>query len=72
MKALIRIICAYALLNLSACSVNIAPWERGYLAKPHMSFQTDALGGSIRKHMYHSKEASSGGHNAGGGGCGCS
>ena len=54
-----------------ACTPNIRPWERGILAKPHMSTQGNAIEASLRKHMQVSKEASSGGHNAGGGGCGC-
>ena len=56
----------------SACTPNISPWERGILAKPQMSFQSNALESSLRKHMQHSKEASTGGHSTGGGGCGCS
>ena len=53
------------------CTPNISPWERGILAKPHMSTQPNAIEASLRQHMQVSKEASSGGHNAGGGGCGC-
>ena len=63
---------AIALLLLTACTPNISPWERGILAKPHMAYQSSPLESSLRKHIQASKEASSGGHNAGGGGCGCS
>ena len=60
------------ILLLTACTPNIAPWERGILAKPHMAAGSSALESSLRKHMQASKEASSGGHSSGGGGCGCS
>jgi len=56
---------------LTACTPNIRPWERGILAKPHMATQTNAIQESLRQHMQISKESSSGGHSAGGGGCGC-
>jgi len=54
-----------------ACTPNIRPWERGILAKPHMATGSNAIEAALRQHMLVSKEASSGGHNAGGGGCGC-
>lgn len=59
------------LLLLTACTPKIMPWERGILAKPHMAPQTNPIEASLRSHMQMSKEASSGGHRAGGGGCGC-
>ena len=62
---------AISLLLLTACTPNISPWERGILAKSHMAVGSNALESSLRKHMQVSKEASSGGHSSGGGGCGC-
>ena len=59
------------ILLLSSCTTHVAPWERGYLAKPHMSPVSNSLEASLRHHIQVSKEASSGGHSAGGGGCGC-
>ncbi|WP_031434390.1 DUF4266 domain-containing protein [Methylomarinum vadi] len=64
-------ICLGISILLSACSPAIKPWERGTLAKPHMALQPNAIEASLRRHMQLSKEASSGGHSAGGGGCGC-
>ncbi len=64
-------ICLCSLLFLNACTPNIKPWERGILAKPQMALQSHALERALRHHMQISKEASSGGHSAGGGGCGC-
>lgn len=55
---------------LAACS-SVSPWERGILAKPEMAWEPDSLRGKLKEHVYFSKEGSSGGYGAGGGGCGC-
>ncbi|MFZ4700332.1 MAG: DUF4266 domain-containing protein [Candidatus Methylumidiphilus sp.] len=55
---------------LSACTT-VAPWERGNLAKPHMALNPSPMQSTLRSHQYGSREASSGGGVAGGGGCGC-
>lgn len=56
-----------------ACSSleTVQPWEKGYLAKPEMTFEGDRLENAYMEHIYFSKEAASGGAGAGGGGCGC-
>ncbi|MEJ2756168.1 MAG: DUF4266 domain-containing protein, partial [Gammaproteobacteria bacterium] len=41
------------------------------LAKPEMEGVPDVIEGKMRDHVYFSKEGSSGGASAGGGGCGC-
>jgi hypothetical protein len=57
---------------LLGCAVEpVAAWERDYLARPEMAWDPDALSSSYRNHVHFSKEASSGGATAGGGGCGC-
>ena len=61
-----------AALLLGGCStVHVAPYDRGYLARPDMAF--DASQGTARamEKIYPSKEAASGGASVGGGGCGC-
>ena len=58
------------ILFLTGCTP-VMPWERGYLAKAHMSPSSNAIDESLRYHMQVSKEASSGGHSSAGGGCGC-
>lgn len=58
------------LLILSGCST-VQPWQRGTLAKPEMEWSPDRLEASLDNHVYFSKEASSGGTAAAGGGCGC-
>jgi len=49
----------------------VKPWERGTLARDDMQLVTDALELSVDEHIYFSKEASTGGVNVQGGGCGC-
>lgn len=55
---------------LGACT-QVRPWEKGLLAKEEMAWRTDALEGALNDHIFFSKEASSGGSTAAGGGCGC-
>jgi hypothetical protein len=57
-------------LLLSACET-VKPWERGSLAKEEMQWDTDRMDTAVRKQTQLSKEASSGGSGAAGGGCGC-
>jgi hypothetical protein len=49
----------------------VQPWERGILAKDEMQWQPDVMDAQLRNQIYASKEASSGGTGAAGGGCGC-
>jgi len=46
-------------------------WERGTLAKPEMAIDSYPMETILNNHIFFSKEASNGGHNAVGGGCGC-
>ena len=55
---------------LTGCS-QVQPWESGYLAKQEMAWDSDPLERALNDHIFFSKEASSGGNIAAGGGCGC-
>lgn len=55
---------------LGACAP-VQPWERGHLAQANMALSADPLRDAMDEHVYNSKEASSGGIGAAGGGCGC-
>lgn len=56
---------------MSGCA-QVAPWERGTLAKSHMALDPNPLQSSIRGHIYGSREAAASINSAGGGGgCGC-
>ena len=57
-------------LILSACSP-VRPWERGLLARPEMQWDPNVLQSGLYGQVYYSKEASRGGANAAGAGCGC-
>lgn len=58
------------LIVLSCGCTTVKPWQRGYLSKEVMNSQ-DTLRNSLDNHIYFSKEGSSGGGQAAGGGCGC-
>ena len=57
-------------LMLASCTP-VRAWERGHLAKREMAWEPDGLKSALDRHVFFSKEASSGGNSAAGGGCGC-
>jgi hypothetical protein len=60
-----------ASMLLGGCA-SVAPWERGYLAKPQMAMEPNPEQRSLRVHAYRSRESAAGwGEATGGGGCGC-
>ena len=65
-----RILLLGCLSMLAACQT-VQPWERGTLAREDMQWQPDTMDARLRSHTYFSKEGSSGGDGAAGGGCGC-
>ncbi len=61
-----------AVLTLAGCSnAPVQAWEKGDLARQEMSWSPDPMQAALRDHVATSKEGSSGGIGAGGGGCGC-
>jgi len=61
-----------ATVALAGCgTLGVQPWQRGNLAKPEMALNSDPLTASADDHIYFSKEATSGGRDFTGGGCGC-
>ncbi len=68
MKAASVILLALSLI--SSCET-VNPWERGILARPEMQLETNALDSKLKNQIYYSKEASSGGSEVAGAGCGC-
>jgi hypothetical protein len=67
----VRIACIAALAAATVGCAAVQPWEKGYLAKPEMTFEADPLQARFEQHIYFSKENASGGYGVGGGGCGC-
>ena len=49
----------------------VAPYQRGYLARPDMSLEESAGTAKALEKTFAAKEAASGGGSVGGGGCGC-
>lgn len=71
MQLFLRIVLACSLpVWLSSCTP-VQAWERGTLARPEMALEPDTMEQALNNHVYFSKEASSGGNSASGGGCGC-
>lgn len=64
---------AMLVLPLTGCFTiePVQAWEKGTLAKPEMTFDSDPLDKGFKEHIYSSKESASGGSGVGGGGCGC-
>ena len=65
-----RLMIGMALLLIAGCST-VQPWDRDLLAQKKMSFNPAPMLQAVDEHIYFSKEASMGGMDAGGGGCGC-
>ena len=66
----LSVIAVIAFAAGSGCKT-VEPWQRGTLARDDMAWQTDVMDATLKDHIYFSKEASSGGSGASGGGCGC-
>lgn len=65
-----RSIACLVLMLASGCA-NVAPYQRGYLARPDMAFEQSAGIAKAMEKTFPAKEAASGGASVGGGGCGC-
>jgi len=70
-KSLLRLSLALALAILASGCATVRPWDRNLLAEKGMSLNSCPMLHSIDDHIYFSKEASTGGQDVGGGGCGC-
>jgi len=57
-------------LTLAGCTA-VAPYQRGYLARPDMALEAGIGNAKALEKTYSAKEAASGGASVGGGGCGC-
>ena len=65
-----RFLLSLALLSLAGCA-SVAPYQRGYLARPDMALEAGIGNGKALEKTFSAKEAASGGASVGGGGCGC-
>jgi len=62
---------AFAAAASGCAAMAVKPWDRDLLAKKQMSFRPLPMESAVDDHIYFSKEGSTGGHDAAGGGCGC-
>ncbi|MFT6051188.1 MAG: hypothetical protein ACI9B9_000828 [Halioglobus sp.] len=62
---------AFALTAVLCGCETVQPWERGTLAREDMEWDGDIMEAAMGSQIHASKEASSGGSGAAGGGCGC-
>jgi hypothetical protein len=69
-RTICRLIGGLTFLLAAACTT-VHPWDRNLLAEKKMSFNPSPMLQAVDEHIYFSKEASMGGMDAGGGGCGC-
>jgi hypothetical protein len=67
-KAVFAGLLAFAFI--AGCT-SVAPYQRGYLARPDMALDTGIGNAKALEKTYAAKEAASGGASVGGGGCGC-
>jgi len=57
---------------LAGACTPVAPYQRGYLARPDMAMEPAGAGtAKALEKIYPAKEAARGGASIGGGGCGC-
>jgi hypothetical protein len=62
---------ALAGLTGGCAATAMRPWDRDLLAEKKMSFNPMPRQTAVDQHIYSSREASTGGMEVGGGGCGC-
>ena len=62
---------AFMALASGCAATAVRPWDRDLLADPKMKFRPTPMLSAVDDHIYFSKEGSTGGSNAAGGGCGC-
>ena len=69
---LVALALAVAALALSGCSaMAVHPWDRDLMSEKKMRFAPLPIETAADDHIYFSKEGSTGGMDAAGGGCGC-
>ena len=68
-----RLAAAALAAAIAACGCTpVAPYQRGYLARPDMAMEPADTGtAKALEKTYSAKEAARGGASIGGGGCGC-
>lgn len=71
MSAAARVATALCVALFVAACTPVAPYQRGYLARPDMALEEAPGTAKAMEKTFTAKEAASGGASVGGGGCGC-
>jgi hypothetical protein len=69
--ALLLAAVAIVVVGGGCAALRVKPWDRDLLAEKKMRFNPLPMESAVDDHIYFSKEASTGGQDVGGGGCGC-
>ena len=70
-RSITLVVGSLLLSGLAAGCANVAPTQRGVLARPEMQFDPDVAHVKVIDQIYAAREGASGGRVTGGGGCGC-
>ena len=65
------VLAGLVMLSTGCAAMKVQPWDRDLLAQPKMRYAPLAHESAVDDHIYFSKEGSTGGMDAAGGGCGC-
>jgi hypothetical protein len=65
------VILSFLILVLVGGCARVKPWDRDLLAQKKMRLIPSPPQNAVDEHIYFSKEGSTGGQRAAGGGCGC-
>lgn len=65
------VILSLLLMGLASGCAHVRPWDRDLLAEKKMRLIPYPRENAVDEHIYFSKEGSTGGQRAAGGGCGC-
>ena len=66
-----RVLLALAAIAMLPACAPVAPYQRGYLARPDMAFEDSPGAAKALEKVFVAKEAASGSSTVGGSGCGC-
>ena len=70
MKRVLLILLLALAAGVAGCT-GVQPWEKEFLAKPAMQFDSNREESAVREHFLGTLEGSAGSFGVSGGGCGC-
>jgi hypothetical protein len=70
-RSIVLLLLAVTAMASGCATMKVKPWDRDLLAQKKMKFTPHPHEAAVDDHIYFSKEGSTGGMDAAGGGCGC-